>query len=475
GLDVNKKYSFIFFNSHEDGLNGTTNFTVNGQTVTLNATYNINKTVQINGITPDANGQVTISVVKANGADYAYLSSLIIQGYDNTTSLINPTGLIVTDAKRNSVSLRWADKSFDETGFQVWRADSSSGTYKLINTVAANTTTYSDLNLLQNRTYYYIVRAVKNTANSDYSNVAVATTLAYAVYINFTVDSVASSPWNNTLVPPQKGYTWNNFTDELNYQSGITLTELNEFAGLYGDGNVTGNNSGIFPDAVISQSYGLFPGQLAYLKLSGLNLNMNYDLTFFASSRAYGDVNVAYIVNGKTVMLDASLNTTGTITMYGVVPDENGEINITVAPGTATSQFGLIGALIIQAHNKPVLTLPQQPQSFVNAIASSSSVQSIQKLVSQNVVNTFDNINAYPNPFISNFTVSFKLPKADNVQIEMYNTSGQLVYQRRFENLSAGNNSLKITLQNSLPSGMYMIKLTSVNAKTSKVLKLIKQ
>jgi hypothetical protein len=80
GLSATKKYNFIFFNSHDDGLNGRTNFTINGQTVTLNATYNINKTVQINGISPDASGQVNISVTKATGADYAYISSLISSG-----------------------------------------------------------------------------------------------------------------------------------------------------------------------------------------------------------------------------------------------------------------------------------------------------------------------------------------------------------------------------------------------------------
>ena len=34
----------------------------------------------------------------------------------------------------------------------------------------------------------------------------------------------------------------------------ISMTELNEFAGLYGDGNVTGNNSGVFPDEVICRA-----------------------------------------------------------------------------------------------------------------------------------------------------------------------------------------------------------------------------
>jgi hypothetical protein len=122
-----------------------------------------------------------------------------------------------------------------------------------------------------------LLRAV---VHSDFSNVAIAYTVAYALNINFTLDSIAPSPWNNTAAPPQAGYVWDNFTDEAGYASGISLTELNEFAGLYSDGNTTGNNSGVFPDAVIAQSYGVFPGQTAYLKLSGLNLNMLYDLTF---------------------------------------------------------------------------------------------------------------------------------------------------------------------------------------------------
>ena len=74
---------------------------------------------------------------------------------------------------------------------------------------------------------------------------------------------------------------------------------------------------------------------------------MKYDFTFYASSQAYGDVNVAYTINGKTTLLNASLNVNGTQTIYGVTPDAYGNVNITVAPGTSTSQFGLIGALII--------------------------------------------------------------------------------------------------------------------------------
>lgn len=474
GLSTSKLYSFIFFNSHDDGLDGTTNFTINGQTVTLNATYNINKTVQINGVAPNSSGQVTISVAKANGASYAFLSSLIIQAYNSPATLINPSGLIVTANKTTSVSLSWIDKSFDETGFEVWRADSSNGTYKLISTVGANTSTYTNTNLTPNKTYYYVVRAIKGTSKSAFTNVAVAYTLAYAVNINFTQDSLAPSPWYNTAVPPQKGYVWSNFMDENNNPSSMTLTELNSFAGLYGDGNVTGNNSGVFPDKVLAQSYGLFPGQVAYLKLSNLNLSMSYDLTFFASSRAWGDVNVAYTANGKTVLLNTSLNTKGTVTAYGIKPDENGEINITVAPGTSTSQFGLIGALIVQAYSDPVSTLPSSLPQQQSAIAFASAAKITDVSVNEQK-RGFDNLAAYPNPFASNFTLSFNLPAKDNVDVEIYDLSGKLLYQNRFLNLFKGNNSVTIKPRNSLSSGIYMVKLTALNSKTSETIRITKQ
>jgi len=132
GLTKNKKYNFVFFNSHDDGLKGNTNFTINGQTVSLNATHNINATASINGIIPDVNGQVVIKVAKAAGADYAYINSLIIQSYDSTLKLLAPSDLRIVNTTKQSAKLQWADRSFDETGFEIWRAsDTTNPSYSL--------------------------------------------------------------------------------------------------------------------------------------------------------------------------------------------------------------------------------------------------------------------------------------------------------------------------------------------------------
>jgi hypothetical protein len=90
GLNKSLKYNFVFFSSHDDGLKGKTNFAIGNQTVTLDAGYNINKTVELNSIVPDVNGQVVIKVSKVPGEDFAYLNALVIQSYDSTLKLLAP-------------------------------------------------------------------------------------------------------------------------------------------------------------------------------------------------------------------------------------------------------------------------------------------------------------------------------------------------------------------------------------------------
>ncbi|MBV9962912.1 MAG: fibronectin type III domain-containing protein, partial [Parafilimonas sp.] len=467
GLSSSKKYNFVFFNSHDDGLNGLTNFTINGQTVSLNATNNLNKTVQINGITPDANGNAMIAVAKGTGADYAYISSLIIQSYSSTISTLSPTDLRVTDTKRTSVTLQWQDRAYNETGYEVWRATTSNNQYTLLKSLGANVTSYTDAGLTANTTYYYMVRAVNGSTYSTYSNAVAATTYSYSVYLNFTDVNQAPIPWNNLNSIPQNGYTWSNFIDETNMPTSIGMQVTNTWAGLYSAGMNTGNNSAIFPDNVMIDSYGLFPGQTGTLKVTGLNMSLKYDFTFFASSQAYGDVNVAYTINGKTVLLNTSLNTNGTVTLYGVVPDINGEVNISVAPGTATSQFGLIGAMIIQGYNESTAAIPTLSQS-------GSAIQTAKKSTLPTINNTIE-VTAYPNPFRSAFNLSVNSEIADDIIVQLFDISGKQVYQNKFSIAMAGNNTVKIEMNNTLPKGVYVAKIIFKNQNTIKTLKLLRQ
>jgi fibronectin type 3 domain-containing protein/predicted esterase len=475
GLSTNKKYNFIFFNSHDDGLNGNTVFTINDETVTLNAMHNTNKTVEINGINADANGQIIIKVSKDAGADFAYLSSLVIQSYNADLPLLSPADLRVTETGKNAIQLQWADRSADETAFELWRATDSTGNYSLLNTLQSNSTTYFDSNLIAGATYYYIIRAIKNNVQSAFTNPVAATTYSQAIYVNFTFNNNANTPWNNTQQLPQAGYLWNNLLDDSGIPSSVGINELTNFAGLYDAGMNTSNNTGIFSDKVIADSYGLFTGETAQLKITGLNLNKKYDFTFFASSQAYGDVNTAYMINGKKSILNASLNVDGTVTIYNVLPDKNGEVIISIAPNSISSQYGLIGALIIKEYCITTNKIPPAPQSFGNNLQSSNNSIKKTSSIQANKNSIPGKMLAYPNPFNSSFTISFSLENKDDVEVELYDVTGKIVYRKNFGNLEKGLQNLKIIPNVNIPAGVYFIKMSYVKTSVSNYIKILKQ
>ncbi|MBV9962994.1 MAG: fibronectin type III domain-containing protein [Parafilimonas sp.] len=470
GLAQNKKYNFVFFNSHDDGNKGVTNFTINSQTVSLNATHNINTTAEINGVTADANGQVMIKVAKGAGSDYAYINSLIIQSFDNSLTLLPPSDLRVTGITKTSVKLQWADKSSDETGFEIWKATDSNSTYTLLKTVTANVTGLIDSDLIPGHNYYYTVRAVNNSTSSAFCNAVSATTYSQVVYVNFTYTNNANTPWNNTLQLPQQGLEWNNFYDDTGVPSSISMQETSAFAGLYGAGVSTGNNSGIFPDKVLIDSYGLFVGESGSLKITGLNINSVYDFTFFASSQAYGDVNSLYTVNGKKGVLNASLNTDGTVTVYNIVPDKNGEAVITISPNSFSSQYGLIGALIMQEYTPNNNSIPSPKARKSNKISGNQPISQATK--SSTIKNA---AVAYPNPFNNDFTLSISLQKQENVQAELYDINGKLILRKNFGELQQGSHELRIIPGTNISRGMYVLKIIYRNTATTSHIKVLKQ
>ncbi len=349
----------------------------------------------------------------------------------------------------------------------------------MLATVAAGITTYTDANLTTNTTYNYAVRGVfSGSTYSSFSNTVSASTYSYNVNVNFTLNNNAPLPWNNLDAIPQIGYTWNNFFDEKGFITSTGMVLSTNWAGLYSDGKNPLNNLGAVPDTVAIDSYGLFPGQTASFQVTGLNIGMKYDFTFFASSNSFGDVNVAYVINGVTTILNASLNVNGTQTIYGVTPDNYGNVTISVAPGTQQSQFGLIGALIAKGYtpstSSVVPVLPAsgaQSQGFVQTIVSGVTDAS-----NVNAKTFNDEIKAFPNPFHDQFTLT--VPSQNNngkVQVMMYDVTGKLVYSNSFGNINQGTNSLKITTNSNLTAGVYTVVVINTSTKALKTIRLIKQ
>jgi hypothetical protein len=476
GLSAAKKYNFVFFGSYQDGLSGLTNYTIGATTVSLQTSYNTSKTVQINGISPDGSGNVTISVAKGTGSSNAFINSLVIQSYDAASSpLLTPTDLRITSLSKTTMNLQWQDRSSDETGFEVWRSVNG-GTYGLVASLGANVTNYLDKGLSPNTTNYYIVRAVRSGTNSNYSNVATATTYAYQVYLNFTATSEAPLPWNNLNAPPQVGFVWNNFVDSIGAATSVGMTVTKPFAGIQSLGNVTNNNSGIYPDLVLLDDYIVFAGQTGGLKLQGLNLAQKYDLTFLPSTTTWGDNTTAYAVGSDTVLLSGSLNTSATVTMYGKMADNNGELSLDILPYTTNSQSGLINAWVVQGYTPYTGSVPTVPVSTGGANERlSTGTTSTQFVNSSQTLTTDTVVRAYPNPFHDQFTLSVPADNHDKIQVGIYDQGGRLIYSKQFENLIQGENFLSIVSAQNLPAGVYFVRVAYANGKPGKVIKMLKQ
>jgi hypothetical protein len=115
--------------------------------------------------------------VSANAGGFTFgvqLSELALYS-SNTPGA--PVALTATAASDSQIDLAWTDNATNETGFNIERKLGSGGTYSQIATVAANATSYSDMDLAAGTEYYYQVQATNAAGNSAYSNEASATSL----------------------------------------------------------------------------------------------------------------------------------------------------------------------------------------------------------------------------------------------------------------------------------------------------------
>ena len=79
GLDPAQKYSFTFIGSRDGGGDRTSIYSIGNTSVSLNASYNTQETVQIQGVQPNTAGEIIIMVNKGANSSFAYLNAMTIQ------------------------------------------------------------------------------------------------------------------------------------------------------------------------------------------------------------------------------------------------------------------------------------------------------------------------------------------------------------------------------------------------------------
>ncbi len=90
------------------------------------------------------------------------------------------------------------------------------------------------------------------------------------------------------------------------------------------------------------------------------------------------------------------------------------------------------------------------------------------------VVGKYQLDNAYPNPFNPQTTINFAVAKTQNVQMQLYDTTGRLV-MTLFDGISVENETQTVRVDGStLTSGMYIARLIGENFQATQKLMLVK-
>lgn len=194
--------------------------------------------------------------------------------------------------------------------------------------------------------------------------------------VNFTTTaSLAQNPWNN-ITSFTANTVLSNLKNNNNTASAISLTLQTNWSGTNPNGNNTGNNSGIYPDAVMSNSFFIQDNIQRNILLSGLDPAKTYDFAFYASRLGVGDVrNTIFAVGSKSVTLNASNNysTLGKIT--GIKPAANGQVTININKEAAAS-YGYLNAMVIREYVEVfVPTVPAAPASLNSQVLTRTSIK----------------------------------------------------------------------------------------------------
>ena len=129
-----------------------------------------------------------------NGYSPAQAGALTVLPSADTTAPATPTGVVVTAASPGGVTLAWDPIVGDASlhGYEVGRAAASGGPYAVIG--FSSGAGFSDTAVVENTTYWYVVRAVDTSFNrSDWSDEVSATTELRTVTLTFNVTVPATT------------------------------------------------------------------------------------------------------------------------------------------------------------------------------------------------------------------------------------------------------------------------------------------
>ena len=396
------------------GDNGSTVYTINGVSKVLNVQMNQQNLAMFTNLVPNADSTITVMMTKFTGAPAGYLNAMVLEklppapaGIDlNTGITSSTTGLTKTfysDAALTTVISNIVNAA-GTYYVQVTNAGGCSSSAPIVVAFSAppvlTTTSFSSVcgatsvnlnsGIVNNTTGLTItfyadaaltipISATVTTSGTYYVKATNAggcwstapITVTFAANPVLTTTSIsgtcsptagekiyvdikqygevsAGAPWNYAYTT-----TTNNLVNDNNQVTTTGLEFLTSSWTSYNAGAVTGNNSGVYPDAVIKDYYyfGIYGApETVDFRLTGLNPALKYNLTLFGSS-AYTGVpdngTTVYTINGVSQSLNVQNNQQNTVIFQNLVPDATGYIKVTMSKAVGTVA-GYLNALVLE-------------------------------------------------------------------------------------------------------------------------------
>lgn len=191
--------------------------------------------------------------------------------------------------------------------------------------------------------------------------------------VNISGGSTQAAPWNNVT-----GLNTASLRNQLNAVTGVGMAFQTTAWNTFNQGQVTGNNSGVFPDNVLREYYyfGIFGNpETVDVKMTGLSVNQKYTFNFVGSSQWTGvpdNGSTIYKIGNVAVSLRTQNNSMNVAKIGGVTPAADGSITFTMLKASGTPVGYLNGFTMESVYQDG--TVPAAPRAVTASLATSSVV-----------------------------------------------------------------------------------------------------
>jgi hypothetical protein len=186
-----------------------------------------------------------------------------------------PTNLKAEAISKSQINLSWNDNADNEDGFRIERSPDGITSWVEIAAVGATTTTFQNMGLSPSTIYYYRVRAYNAGGNSDFSNIASATTLSDI--------PIPAAPTNLAADAESNSQITINWTDNSNNEDGFLIERSL-------DGTNWTEIANVGPDVINFQNKSLTPSTTYYYRVRAYNAGGPSGYTNVANAKTFDAV-----------------------------------------------------------------------------------------------------------------------------------------------------------------------------------------